>query len=455
MAVCNEQIFKAYDIRGVYGVDFDAAAAERIGRAVTIHTQASRVVVGRDMRTSSPELAAAVIRGITAQGADVVDIGLASTPMFNFAVATMDDVDAGIIVSASHNPGKYNGFKMDYADALPISAATGMAEVHRLAMDDTIGEPSASPGTVTERDVRSAYLDHLASLVDPATISAMKIVVDCGNGMGGYTMPMLAERLSGEVVPLYWDLDGTFPNHEADPVKPENLQVLAERVRREGAMVGFATDGDADRLGVVDESGAIVRGDLLAVLLGCDLLEKQGGSGHILCDIRGSRVCMDEVARTGGTSELTRVGHGLIKKHMRESGAIFAGELSGHYYYRDFFILESAELAMLHLLSLLSRSGKKLSELVAPLNRFAYSGEINFEIADKDAAIRRIEARFVGSAKAVSRLDGLRCDMGDWWFIVRPSNTEPLLRLIVEASDEAMMNERVRELGELVQSPNA
>lgn len=469
----NPAIFKAYDIRGVVPGEIDEDIAERVGRAMVIHTRASAVIIGRDMRTSSPGLAAAVIRGVQRQGATAIDVGLCSTPMFNFAVASDAVVPAaeraggrtiaGIMVSASHNPAKYNGFKLDYSDGLPVSAVTGMREIQQLVSENAEPQTRASSvrgrlqtqnaelgvGTVTTADVLAPYLTRVTSLVDPASLPPMRIVICGGNGMGGVTLPHLAPRIPGAVIPLHWELDGLFPNHEANPIKPENVVDVGEAVRSSGANVGFAYDGDADRLGVIDERGQLVRGDLIGVLLAREVLRNFPG-GHVLCDVRASRVCAEDITSAGGTSEPTRVGHALIKKHLRDVLAAFAGELSGHYYFTNFYGVESTELAMLMLLQVLARERKPLSAIIAPLERYAYSGEVNFEVRDKSAVLAALEARYRPHAREVSPFDGLKFDMGPWWFLVRPSNTEPLLRLIVEAPTQEEMERRVAELSAVI-----
>lgn len=463
-------IFKAYDIRGVVPGEIDEDIAERVGRAMVIHTRANTVIVGRDMRTSSPALAAAVIRGVQRQGVQAIDIGLCSTPMFNFAVASDAVVPAaeraggrtiaGIMVSASHNPAKYNGFKLDYSDGLPVSAVTGMHEIQQLvtagfspSFRGGVGgggtRSARGEGSVVEISVLEPYLARVTSLVDPASLPPMRIVICGGNGMGGVTLPHLAPRIPGAVIPLHWELDGSFPNHEANPIKPENVVDVGEAVRSSGADVGFAYDGDADRLGVIDDRGELVRGDLIGVLLAREVLRNLPG-GHVLCDVRASRVCVEDIAAAGGTSEPTRVGHALIKKHLRDVGAAFAGELSGHYYFTNFYGVESTELAMLMLLQVLARERKPLSAIIAPLERYAYSGEVNFEVRDKDAVLAALEARYRPHAREVSLLDGLKFDMGPWWFLVRPSNTEPLLRLIVETKTQKEMESRVAELSAVI-----
>lgn len=445
----NPSMFRAYDIRGVYGVDFDDAAAERVGAAVVAHTGAQSVIVGRDMRVSSPALAAAVVRGITAAGSDVVDIGLCSTPMFNVTVVFDPAKSAGVMVSASHNPAKYNGFKMDYPGALPISAATGMEELKRLVVEGVVHGVQRQAGTVHQLDALPTYLQRITALVDPATLTPLRMVVDCGNGIGGLTMPHLAPRIPGTVIPLYWELDGTFPHHEPDPIKQENVRDCIAAVRAEGADIGFAFDGDADRLGVVDDRGVLVRGDLLTVLLAREVLRKHPGA-TILYDLRASRVVPEEIAKAGGVPVPTRVGHAFIKKHFRDVGAVFAGELSNHFYFGDFAGVEATEYAMFLFLKILSVSGRKFSELVAPLERYYHSPETNFSVSDTHAVLAALEERFAPHARAISRLDGISFDMGSWWFNIRPSNTEPLLRLVVETPTQRETEERVEEIGAII-----
>lgn len=448
MDLHNRAIFKAYDIRGVVPDEITPEVAERVGRAVVVHTGARIVVVGRDMRASSPELAAAVIRGVTGQGADVLDIGLATTPMFNAAVVSSAHFDAGIMVSASHNPAKYNGFKLDRGDGMPIGAGGGMEEIADLAIAGAF-PPSARHGEVRPMPFLETYLTSVRTHEDPAALPPTRIVACAGNGMAGLTLPHLAPRIPGTVIPLHWELDGTFPHHEANPIKPENVRDVGEAVRSERATIGFAFDGDADRIGVVDERGELVRGDLVTVLLARDVLERQRGA-TILYDIRASRVVPEAIRAAGGVPVPTRVGHALIKRHLREVRAAFGGELSCHFYFGEYYGFECTELAMLRMLRILARAQQPLSEIVAPLMTTAYSGEINFTAADKDAAIRLLEERYAPHARAVNRMDGLQCDMGDWWFLVRPSNTEPLLRLIVETPTQRETDRHVEEIGKLV-----
>ncbi|MDO8462886.1 MAG: phosphomannomutase/phosphoglucomutase [bacterium] len=452
----HPSIFKAYDIRGVYGEDFTTDDAEHIAAAVVAHTGARRVIVGRDMRTSSPHVADAVLRGVCRSGADALDIGLCSTPMFNYAVVQEAGADAGIMVSASHNPARYNGFKMDYGDGLPISAATGMEEVKRLALNPPPHLVSSSAeareggrGGVEQRDVLVPYLDRIMALIPPASLAPRRMVVDCGNGMGGLTMEHLADRIPGHIERLYWELDGTFPNHEPNPIKAENVIALMAAVRDSGADVGFAYDGDADRIGVVDERGRLVRGDLLTVLLAREALKRNPGA-TILYDLRSSRVVAEEVRRSGGVPIATRVGHALIKKHLREVGAVFGGELSNHFYFGEFHGMEATEYAMLLFLRIMGERGERMSELIAPLQRYHHSGEINFTVDDADAVFAALAQRYRGAAREVSTLDGFSFDMGSWWFNVRPSNTEPLVRLVVECATQRECEARVEEIASVI-----
>lgn len=302
---------------------------------------------------------------------------------------------------------------------------------------------------VSRLDALPSYLSRITSLLNPSSLKPFRMVVDCGNGMAGLTMPALAPHIPGTVIPLYWELDGTFPNHEPNPIKPENAQQLMAAVRDEHADIGFAFDGDADRIGVVDDRGVLVRGDLLTVLLAREVLQQHPGT-TILYDLRASRVVAEEITKAGGVPIPTRVGHALIKKHLRDIGAAFAGELSNHFYFSDFAGVEASEYAMLLFLRVLSESGGKFSDLIAPLERYHHSGEINFEVRDKDAALRELEARYAPHARSASKLDGLSFDMGAWWFNLRPSNTEPLLRLVVETSTQRETEERVHELARAI-----
>jgi phosphomannomutase len=446
----NPSIFKSYDIRGIYPLEINAEIVYKIARAVVVYTGAHAVVVGRDMRVSSPELAEAVIRGVTDQGADVIDIGLASTPLFYFSVADYDAHDAGIMITASHNPKEYNGLKIIRGDAQAIGLESGLADIRDLAMAGDF--PDVARGSISEIDTREAYIEKIFTFVSPASCGALKVVADAGNGMGGLLIADIFKNLSCELVPLHLELDGNFPNHEANPVKEENLADLKKKVLERGADLGVAYDGDADRIGFVDSRGQMVRGDMLAVLLAKEILKKSQGA-LILGDVRMTNAFREEVEGTGGIFHFCKVGHANIKRQMKEDGARFAGELSAHYYFADFPGIESGDLAMLYILAAISVSGRPLSELAAEYGRYFHSGEINFTVADKEKIIAAAKDKYApaanaGQAGAVSvlEIDGLRVDFPDWWFLLRASNTEPLLRLNLEATTKELLEEKKNEL---------
>jgi len=443
----NPSIFKAYDIRGIYPDDLNEEIAYRVGRALVIFTGAKTVVVGRDMRLSSVPLVREVIQGITDQGADVVDIGVVSTPMFNFTVAEYDDYEAGVMITASHNPKEYNGFKLCYGDALPIGEKTGMAEIKKIV---TKGDfKKARKGTVMKKEILKDYVKKVLELIDLEEIKPIKVVIDAGNSVGAIPLPEIFKNLPCKLIPLYFELDGTFPHHEANPLKEETLKDLKKKVFEERADLGVAFDGDADRVGFIDEKGAVVRGDLITALVARELLKENQGE-LILYDVRSSQVIREEVEAAGGRAKMCRVGHALIKKQMRDEKALFAGEFSSHFYYRKFYNVESGDLTMLKILEIISQARKPFSEIVAPLLRYFHSGEINFEVKDKERKMKEIEEKYSGMAKEISHLDGIRLDFDDWWFNVRPSNTEPLLRLNLEAKTRELMEKKRGELIKLI-----
>lgn len=442
-------IFKAYDIRGTSPGEITPEFAERLGRAFVHFTEAKTVVVGRDMRKTSPELAEALIKGIISQGADVIDIGMVSTPMFYFAVGEYDLHDAGIMVTASHNPAKYNGFKLVRGDAFPIGALSGMPELRDLVISDK-EFPDEKTGNVVESDIKEAYLEKIFSLCEPKDLNQFRIAIDNGNGMGGVILPDLLKNIPGWNSTLYMDPDGSFPNHEANPLKEETLTELKKMVKEKKADLGAAFDGDSDRIGFVDENGAAVPGDLLIAVLAPRILEVYPGA-PVLYDVRCSLAVKEAILAAGGKPMMCPVGHALVKKMFRDNGAVFGGEVSMHYYFKDFYGgMESTDLVLLILLSLMTDTGKKLSELVAPHKKYFHSGEINFTVADKAAAIKTIEEKYAPSAKEVIRIDGVRMEFGDWWLSIRVSNTEPLLRLNLEAKTKAKMEEAREEISNIL-----
>ncbi|MBI2441323.1 MAG: phosphomannomutase/phosphoglucomutase [Lentisphaerae bacterium] len=437
-------IFKAYDIRGVVGKDLTAEVAFKIGRAFVSLLGCRRVVVGQDMRSSSATMFQELTRGLTCQGANVVRLGLCSTPMSYYANGFLG-ADAGIMITASHNPGEWNGFKLCRAQAVPISGATGIAEIERRVANADFAPAAKTPGTISGHDIRPEYIAHikkLAALKRPITIAA-----DFANAMGSLEAQALAGLL--RVDALYETLDGTFPNHEANPLKTETLAALQEKVRSGHYDFGAAFDGDADRVGFVDERGEIVPMDMITLLIARSILQKQKGA--ILYDLRSSWTVREVIEENGGAPQQCRVGHSFIKQQMRAADALFAGELSGHYYFRENYFTESSALAVLYVANLLSQSSAPLSDLIRPLQRYFKSPEINSEVHDPVAVLARLREKFRDGRQF--ELDGLSVEYPDWWFNVRCSNTEPLVRLNLEAKTQAQLAERTRELLGLIRAP--
>ena len=441
-----EAIFKAYDIRGIVGEQIDAAACFAIGGAFAAHVGADGaevVVVGRDMRPDGAELSGAFCEGVVAAGVDLVDIGLCATEMVYFASGMLDA--PGAMFTASHNPVGYNGVKLCGPGASPIGTGTGLEDVKARAI---AGPPTAAvPGRAVRRDLLDSYVEHVLGFVDVAALRPLRLVVDTANGMGGLVAPAVFERLPFEVDYLYPELDGTFPNHPADPLKPENLRDLQDRVLDTAAEAGLAFDGDADRVFAVDEASGAMSGSLTASIIAQAMLEREPGAAvvhNLIC----SRAFGEVIAERGGRAVRSRVGHSFMKQAMASNSAVFGGEHSGHYYFRDNYGADGAMIAVLVLLEELSRHGGRLSELAAPLERYCASGEMNAEAPDPVAVIERVAAAFGNFEQ--DRLDGLSVDCGDWWFNLRPSNTEPLLRLNLEAAGPDEMRARVAEVRALI-----
>jgi phosphomannomutase len=430
------KIFKAYDIRGVVPDEFDEDVAEAIGAAFVRLTGAPAVVTAHDMRASSPLLAAAFGRGAAAQGADVISAGLGSTDLLYYASGSLDIPAA--MVTASHNPARYNGIKLCRAGARPVGAETGLVELREMV---AAGVPAyeGAPGHITERDLLSGYAEHLRTLVDLSGIRPLKVAVDAGNGMAGYTVPGVFAGLPIELEPLYFELDGNFPNHEANPIDPRNMADLQQLVTKCGADLGLAFDGDADRCFVVDERGEIVSPSAITALIAVRELAREPGA-TIIHNLITSRAVPEIVTEHGGIPVRTRVGHSFIKAKMAESGAIFGGEHSGHFYFRDFWFADSGMLAAMHVLAAVGSTDVPLSQLLTQYARYEASGEINSEVSDQAATAGKIRAAFAGRpGLRTDDLDGLTVSGPDWWFNVRPSNTEPLLRLNVEAADSGTL----------------
>ncbi|MBV9707340.1 MAG: phosphomannomutase/phosphoglucomutase [Chloroflexi bacterium] len=439
----DASIFKAYDIRGIYGENLNDEVVYCIGRAIAQYLNVPEIAVGRDMRLSSPPVAAALMRGITDQGVNAVDLGLTTTDELYFAVGKFN-YPAGVMITASHNPGKYNGMKCCRAQAFPISLDTGLANIRDLALSGNFAVPTRK-GEILKRDVTDDYVKHVLSFIDVKTIKPLKVVADAGNGMAGMILPRVFKHLPCELVPLYFELDGRFPNHPASPIEPENMHDLQKKVRETGADLGVAFDGDADRMFPVDEHGAIVDGSMVTAIVSNSLLRRYPGS-TILYNLIVSKSVPELINKLGGKGIRTRVGHSFIKEEMRQYNAIFGGEHSGHFYFRDNWYADSGLIAFLIILELVSSEGKSLSELLKPLDHGFRSGEINSTMSDTQHKLHALQEHFGKGALSVDHLDGLTLDYGNWWFNVRPSNTEPLLRLNVEADTKALMEQKRDEV---------
>jgi len=444
-------IFKAYDVRAVYPTQINGEVARRIGRAFIDYLGGApkRIAVGRDVRLSSPEIAGSFIEGARSEGAEITDIGVVGTDMMYFHVASQD-LDGGAIITASHNPKEYNGIKMVRRGALALSGDAGIKEIKEAIMAGRFADKGTREGKVVSRTISDEYADHCLKFIDVGKVPRIKAVLDTGNGMGAIGATALFKRLPVELVKMYFDLDGTFPNHPPDPLEEANRREIMERVAAEKAQIGMAWDGDADRCFFVDDTGEFVPGDFVTALLGESFVRKFPGS-KIVYDVRASRAVRDRVEAAGGTPLMNRVGHAFIKKRMRDEDAVFGGEVSGHFYFRDNWYADNGMIPALLVLELLGREGRKLSELLAPLrSRYFITGEINSKVADVAGALRRIEERY-GDGE-ITKMDGVSVDYPDWHFNVRPSNTEPLLRLNLEAYSQADMVRRRDEVLALIRS---
>jgi len=445
-------VFKAYDVRGLYPSELDEDGAYRIGRAYVEYFEPRRIAVGRDMRLSAPSMAEATIAGAADGGADVVDVGLVGTEMVYHAVTELE-LEGGICVTASHNPKDYTGMKIVRRGALPVGGDSGLAQVREGALAE-LGEVSRR-GDVRAEDVWPSFVDKVLSFVDVETIRPLRVVVDAANGMAGVMLPPVLERLPQlDVVRCYFDPDGAFPNHEPNPLLPENREFIVARTRAEGADLGVAYDGDADRCFFVDDTGEFVPGDFVTALLSEAVLEKEPRPGaKVIYDVRASRAVPETIERAGGVPLVNRVGHAFIKHRMRKEDALFAGEVSAHYYFREFSQADSGVVPFLLVLELLSRRERKLSQLLGPYReRFFLTGEINTPVADVALKLQELKERYAALGGRISHLDGISVDFDDWHFNVRPSNTEPLLRLNLEALSESVMEEKRDEVLELIRS---
>ena len=436
MAFDQATIFKAYDARGIVPDELDADLAYKVGRALVLALQPEQVAVGHDMRVSGDSLAGAMIDGIRDQGADVIDLGLVSSDALYFAVGKYG-YDAGVMITASHNPPEYNGFKICKKEARALSLDDGLDQIRDIALAGDFPE-AAKRGDLIQKEVLPAYVEHALSFFDTSVIKPFKVAVDAGNGMAGRTMPLLFQHLSCELVPLYFELDGTFPNHPANPIDPAAMVELQKTVVEQRCDLGVAFDGDADRMFLVDEKGKLIGGDITTAMVAIALLE-QSPHSTICYNLICSRSVPETILAHGGRPYRTPVGHSLIKRIMRAEDAIFGGEHSGHYYFRDNWYADSGLIAMLAVLSLLSKGDKPLSEVVKPIESRFRSGEVNLKVEDKPAAIARVKSHFTEQGAAADEYDGLTIEFPDRWFNIRASNTEPLLRVNVEGDTAEAM----------------
>ena len=442
----NPDIFKAYDIRGLYPSELNEEIARQIGRGYAAYLKPRIVGVSRDMRVSSPSIAAAFIDGLLTQGVDVIDYGMLGTDQIYFAVVE-DSLDGGAQITASHNPGRYNGIKMVRQGAQPLSGDAGIGDIRDMLVGDRLPPPAATRGSVTSRDVLPRYVEKVMSFIDVSAIKPFTVVLDAGSGMAGLVAPLLFERLPCKVTQLCFEIDGTFPNHEANPLLEENRQDITAEVIRRKADIGIAWDGDADRCFFIDGTGEFIAGDFVTALLAEAFLLKQPGA-TVIYDLRASHAVRDTAARYGSKALMNRVGHAFIKQRMRQEDGIFAGEVTGHYYFKDFYYADNGFIPALLILELMSKKNQPLRDLLAPYReRYFISGEINTKLASMDEVPKKlaaIESRY-GDAE-IARMDGISVDYPDWHFNVRASNTEPLLRLNLEAATPELMAKRRDEV---------
>lgn len=445
-------IFKGYDIRGIYPSQLNQETAYKIGRAFVSFVKPKNVVIGQDVRLSSPKLFESLSQGIMDQGADVIHIGLSTTPMMYFSTIKLG-ADAGINITASHNPKEYNGFKLVRRQAVPISSETGIYEIQELVEKNKFSKPKKK-GKLMKQEMLNQYINNALSFVDVEKIKYLKICVDTANAMGGLIIPKLFGKLPCELVPLFMDMDGTFPNHEPNPLKEETLEELKKSVVKEKADLGIGLDGDADRIIFVDEKAQVIPGDIMTALLSKMILSKHPKTpkAKILYDLRSSWVVKEEIEKHGGKAIEFRVGHSFIKEKMRTESIEFAGEVSGHYYLKQNHYIESPMIIILYLLEFLSKEKEKknLSEIIEPLKKYFPSGEINFKVKNKEATMKKVEKEFK-DAKRISHMDGLKVEYKDFWFNLRPSNTEPLIRLNIEAKTKPKMEEMRSEISLMIQ----
>ena len=445
----DPKVFKAYDVRGIYPDELDEDGAYAIGRAYVEQFEPRRIAVGRDMRLSSPSMTQAVVRGAAEAGADVVELGLVGTEMVYFAVGELG-LDGGIAVTASHNPKQYTGMKIVRRGALPVGGDSGLLDIREKAAAGARHE-TGTKGSVTQEDIWPRFVERVLSFIDLGAVKPLRVVIDAANGMAGAMLPPVLEHLPIEAVRCYFEPDGSFPNHEPNPLLPENREFIIAKVKEEDADLGVAFDGDADRCFFVDDTGEFVPGDFVTALLAEAILEKEHAA-KILYDVRASWAVPETIRRAGGEPLVNRVGHAFFKHRMREEGAVFGGEVSGHYYFRNFSQADSGVVPFLLMLELVSKRGQKLSEILRPYReRYFITGELNTPVADVPLKLQELKERF-GPEGTVSHLDGLSVDAEEWHMNVRPSNTEPLLRLNLEALSPELMERKRDEVLEVIRS---
>ncbi len=437
-------IFKAYDIRGVYPKELNEDMAYRIGRAFADFMNVKKVLVGRDMRISSNSLFRSLSQGIINQGADVIDIGLCSSPMCYFACNFLK-ADASVMITASHNPAVFNGFKFTRKQAIPISGDTGIKEIEKLSEKDKFRNVRKK-GKIVRKEIMNAYVKHVLKFIKNKN-AKLKVVIDCGNGMGGIEAREVFKHLKCKVIEMYFDPDGTFPNHEANPLKEENVEELRRKVVNEKADLGIAIDGDADRVFFISDTGEIIPSDFITSIIAKMHLKESPGE-TILYDLRSSWITPETIKANGGNPVMSKVGHSFIKEKLRKAKGVFGGELSGHFYFQDNFYADSGIIACLKIIDLIAEEKKKISDLIRPLKKYFASGEINSQVEDKEAKMKELAKKYK-DGKA-SLLDGVRVEYEDWWFNVRPSNTEPLLRLNLEAKTRKLMEEKRDEILKII-----
>lgn len=448
-------LFKAYDVRGIVPTELTPDIARLIGRSLVATLAPETVVVGRDMRVSSPELATALMDGIQDAGANVVDVGMVSTDALSFAIGNYG-YPAGVMVTASHNPAEYNGFKIAREDARALSLTDGLDQIRDRILDNSLPEPQtgANRGTRQSREILDDYAAHMLSMIDTSRLRPLKIAIDAGNGMAGLTVPIVFKDLPIEITPLCFELDGTFPNHPANPIEPENTAELRRIVKNNHLDLGAAFDGDADRVFLIDEHGSFVGGDMLTAMVASRMLDRNPGAA-IVYNLISSRGVPELINAKGGRPIRSRVGHSYIKETMRQEDAVFGGEHSGHFYFRDNWYADSGMAALLFALEMISEENKPLSEVIAPLDHRFRSGEINSEVADPAATTDAIENHFRSLGAEIDHLDGITVNFPDWWFNLRASNTQPLLRLNVEADNKPLLEEKTQQVLAMIRHDEA